>query len=532
MANISHEIRDLEAQAARARETLNRLRQAVADAQQRVAASGGAQLVEANEQLVLAALRAQTESAKAAHALKDVSNAAELDPLTGLPLRPLLLDRFARAIANAKRRGDVVAVLFVDLNGFKHVNDTLGHAVGDELLKAVGRRLSSAMREADTVCRYGGDEFLILLADLTERLDATVIATKTLSTVRDPYRIGSHQLTITASIGMSTYPQDGDDAATLIDRADVAMYRAKRDGRGFVFYSDDLERSAVAKPDDDAHTGPQTSAESAPVYPAGRHEQLKEANEELVIAALGAQALQFAAEESRQRQTDFLAMLAHELRNPLTPIRNAAAVLTRGRKDKALLNRVHAIIERQVLHMSRLVDDLTELSRLRTGKLTLIRGRLDMTELIHQAVDMVASAMASRKQHFTLDLKPGIPLMVEADAVRVVQMLANLLDNASKYTPEGGSIDLSATATHDSIVIAVTDTGKGITAEAMPTIFEAFVHSKDPAGPPVEGLGIGLAIVSELAQAHGGSIVATSAGAGRGSRFVLTLPSSPPVDKA
>jgi diguanylate cyclase (GGDEF)-like protein len=220
-AKAALELSQLQERAEKARALLTRLLQEVIEAQK--GSNQAAQLLEANEQLVLALLRAQTESETAVRALDEVSRHAELDPLTELPNRVLLLDRFARAIAIAKRHGTRLALLFLDLDNFKQINDTLGHAVGDEVLKLVAHCLTSSVRASDTVSRYGGDEFLILLVEVAHASDAVLIADKVLAILAATSHVGDHMVRLTASIGICIYPDDGEDAATLIDRADAAM---------------------------------------------------------------------------------------------------------------------------------------------------------------------------------------------------------------------------------------------------------------------------------------------------------------------
>jgi len=252
-----------------------------------------------------------------------------------------------------------------------------------------------------------------------------------------------------------------------------------------------------------------------------RHSLLREANEQLLLAALGAQALQAAAEQAQRQQTHFLAVLAHELRNPLTPIRTAAALLSRVRSEE--LPRMQAIIERQVAHMARLVGDLLDVSRVNTGKLRLERRPMDLAVVIDEAVDACRPAMATRLQRFDVQMPAGA-LAVHGDADRLAQVFSNLLDNASKYTPVGGAIGLRVQVADETIVIAVSDSGIGITDEALPHVFDPFVQDTHAIGFNGAGLGIGLTVVRELVEAHGGTVVATSAGTGLGSRFTVTLP--------
>jgi diguanylate cyclase (GGDEF)-like protein len=519
----------LHEQVEEARAELSRLLQDVAEAENRRGGSHGAELLEANEQLVFAMLRAQAEAQTAAQALQEVARSAEHDEMTGLPNRVLLLDRLAHAIANARRHNARLALLFLDLNNFKQINDTLGHAVGDQVLKLVAHSLASSVRGSDTVSRHGGDEFLILLAEVAHASDAVLIADKVLAALSAPSRVGDHVLRLTASIGISIYPDDGEDAATLIDRADAAMYRAKRHGLGSSVFHDEKPASerSLEPPPLKSLQQPLTHYELALAEHDRRYAQLREANEQLVLAALSAQELQAAAEQAQRRQTEFLAVVAHELRDPLTPIRTAAALLSDVRTQEPLLLQVQAVMERQVLHMSRLVNDLLDVSRVNTGKLSLERRVVEMAGIVDEAVDACRPAMDTRLQHFVVQV-PARALEVDGDPIRLVQILCNLLDNASKYTQVGGEIRLSVVATGAAIVLTVADKGIGITAEALPNVFEPFTQDAHATVFNRDGLGIGLTVVRELVEAHGGTVVASSPGSGLGSQFVVTLPMRPP----
>ena len=167
---------------------------------------------------------------------------AEHDALTDLPNRLLLNDRLARTIALARRYGRRVAVLFLDCDRFKHINDSLGHAVGDQVLRSVSKRLVTCVRDSDTVSRHGGDEFLILLSEVDQPEDAGLIAEKIVASIAEPHLVAGHELTLTASVGIALYPEDGHDVQTLIMHADTAMYHAKNTGRNRIgFYRPDME---------------------------------------------------------------------------------------------------------------------------------------------------------------------------------------------------------------------------------------------------------------------------------------------------
>ena len=179
---------------------------------------------------------------------RQMSHSAQHDFLTGLPNRMLVNDRLRQAIALALRRSSKLALLFLDLDGFKHINDSLGHLVGDQLLKSIAGRLVNCVRASDTVSRQGGDEFVVLLAEVKEASDAAITAKKILQAVAEPHCIDQHDLHVTTSIGLSVYPDDGLDAETLIKNADLAMYQAKESGRqSYQFFKPAMNVRAVER---------------------------------------------------------------------------------------------------------------------------------------------------------------------------------------------------------------------------------------------------------------------------------------------
>ena len=221
----------------------------------------------------------------------------------------------------------------------------------------------------------------------------------------------------------------------------------------------------------------------------------------------------------------FLAMLAHELRNPLAPILNAVALLRSPNPGDAI-----EIIERQVRHMARLMEDLLDVSRITQGKLILRKQVIDLARPVQAAARTARSLFESRRQTFRATLGPE-PLPVEADLVRIEQIVANLLHNAAKYTPRGGAVALELMREGESAVLSVSDTGMGIAPELQAAIFEPFVQGPHPMAG--SGLGIGLALVQQLVGLHGGGIEAISEGTGQGARFIVRLPlSRQPLEKA
>ncbi|MGC6371018.1 sensor histidine kinase [Pseudomonas sp. S2.OTC.A_B10] len=248
---------------------------------------------------------------------------------------------------------------------------------------------------------------------------------------------------------------------------------------------------------------------------------MREANAQLVIAALSAQDLQAAAERALIQQKNILALVAHELRNPLTPISMIAGRL--ARVPSAELPRMQSLIEGQVQHMSRLVEDLLDVSRASTGKLRLDCKILNIVPIIERAIEACTPSMLAQKLHFTSQV-PEEQFMINGDSIRLTQILGNILGNAIKYTPPGGIVRLSVTLERNLLVLSVIDTGIGISAQALPFIFDPFVQDVHAVGFNGAGLGIGLTVVRELVEAHGGTVIGMSDGDGLGSEFVVTLP--------
>jgi diguanylate cyclase len=225
-------------QAADRRQEAAELRDKVADRREetgkaatRQRANTETHLLEANQNLVVAAVHSQTMVEAAEHATLQMTFKAERDFLTGLPNRALLTDRLAQAIALAIRHRKRLAVLYVDLDNFKDINDSFGHSVGDQLLQSAARRLEQCIRHSDTVSRQGGDEFVVLLSEVVSAEDAACVSRKLIRAMAEPHLIAGHELRVTLSIGISLFPDDAGDADTLLTNADTAMYQAKSVGR-------------------------------------------------------------------------------------------------------------------------------------------------------------------------------------------------------------------------------------------------------------------------------------------------------------
>jgi len=228
-------------------------------------------------------------------------------------------------------------------------------------------------------------------------------------------------------------------------------------------------------------------------------------------------------QEGDRHKNEFLAMLGHELRNPLTPIRNAAELLRRSGSDPERLNWAQGVIERQVKHLARLVDDLLDVSRITRGKIELQQEPLEVSEAIRTAVEISKPLLESRGHTFTISA-PALPLWIKADPGRIAQVLGNLLNNAARYTPEGGTISLTANQEDDDVVFRVLDNGAGISSDMLSNIFDLFAQGGRSPNSPHDGLGVGLTLVRHLVDLHGGSVDVFSAGPNKGSEFLVRLP--------
>jgi signal transduction histidine kinase/CheY-like chemotaxis protein len=244
--------------------------------------------------------------------------------------------------------------------------------------------------------------------------------------------------------------------------------------------------------------------------------QLRRANEERASQYVQLQ-------ELHRRKDEFLATLAHELRNPLAPIQNAVQILrTRGPSDPTL-QWARDVIDRQVRQTARLVEDLLDLSRITTGKLQLRRARLELSDVVRAALEISRPVLEAAGHELHIDLRAGA-VSVNGDLTRLAQSLANLLNNAAKYTERGGRIFLSTERQGSDAVVTVRDTGIGIPGDMLPQVFDMFAQVNRSLNRSQGGLGIGLNLVKRVAELHGGSVTAQSGGPGKGSTFTLRLP--------
>lgn len=229
-------------------------------------------------------------------------------------------------------------------------------------------------------------------------------------------------------------------------------------------------------------------------------------------------------ESEGQRINEFLAMLAHELRNPLAPIRNAVSLMKISNLDAKQLDWCRSVIDRQTTHITRLVDDLLDVSRITTGKIKLDSEELDLATLVHRGVESSLPLIESREHKLKVNVSAQ-PVKLHGDMTRLVQVLSNLLNNAAKYTPKGGELEIKAYALGPEVVIHVIDNGTGIPAELIDKVFDLFQQGDRALDRAEGGLGVGLTLVDKIVRLHDGNVEARSAGAGQGSEFIVRLPS-------
>ncbi len=229
-----------------------------------------------------------------------------------------------------------------------------------------------------------------------------------------------------------------------------------------------------------------------------------------------------ALQEADRRKDEFLAILAHELRNPLAPIRHGLDVLRKGSSDTGTSN-ILDMMDRQMVHLIRLIDDLLDVSRVSQGKIELRTEKIEVADVVRNAVEASQPLIDAQNHTLTVDLSAE-PLWIDADLTRLSQVLGNLLNNAAKYTPSGGQIRLSTRPEGGAANIVISDNGVGIPAEMQSEVFDLFAQVEDHLDRSQGGLGIGLALVKRLVSMHGGTVSAKSEGAGKGSSFTVSIP--------
>jgi len=581
------------------------------------------------ERLLLTALEEQERSEESQRHADAMEHQALHDALTGLPNRTLLTDRTTQAIKIADRAGKGVALLLVDLNRFKAVNDRFGHHIGDAVLQQVGGRIIGALREADTVARLGGDEFAILLPDVADATAAGAVARKILAAFAPPFVVNAVPHAVGASVGAAMYPDDGADFPALLHHADVVMYAAKHTG---------------TSPTLDGGSHPPRAPSDGHGVSARRERDLRNVSERLVLSALGeqeradqldrhlrfARALTHSLDEGiyaldteecltfinpaaarllgwdpaerlgahqgettpfrygddletsvgvsvggeqpafasgdgdlvcvrgdgstfpvaytvtpmvadgahmgvvvtfrditvvralEQTREESVALIAHDLRNPLTAMLGRAELLRRTLQRQGMDREVAST--RAILasgeQINRMITDLQEQTRLESGHAALRQAPTDLSALLAHAIDGVELAELS-EGGTPVSFDAPASLWATVDAAQIERVVLNLLTNARKYSPAGSPISVHLGRNDTDATVSITDRGGGIADTDLPHLFEKYYRTDHTA--PVGGLGLGLYISRLIITAHGGRIWAESV-MGVGSTFHFTLP--------
>lgn len=252
-------------------------------------------------------------------------------------------------------------------------------------------------------------------------------------------------------------------------------------------------------------------------------EAMHEARRQAELQARESERRRRELQEADRRKDEFLSLLSHELRNPLAPIYNAVQIMAVQSHNPEEVERLRAVIERQLGHLIRLVDDLLDVSRINRGKITLRREVVDLAQVVSTAVETSRPLIEERGHVLTVTL-PDRPLQVDADATRLTQVLSNLLNNSAKYTEKAGRIDLIVEQTESAVRLRVSDTGIGIAPEMLPRVFDLFLQAESSTDRSEGGLGAGLTLVRQLVEMHGGMVEARSEGLGKGTEIVVLLP--------
>lgn len=503
----------LEQRTAKARADLDAVLADLSQAQEQLGSHRVHQLLAANEQLVIDAVRSRALAEAAAERVSELTRSTEFDALTGLPNRLLLFDRLNQALTHAKRHDGKLALMFIDLDGFKLINDTLGHQVGDAVLRAVGRCLNECVRQVDTVCRLGGDEFVVLLTEITQAADSTLVAEKLLDSLAQLGQVDGVPVQVSASIGISVFPDDATDLDALVDCADKAMYRCKRSGGGRHYF--------FSAPDSNLGTLSDSSEVSGIPLEAKGQAAMEQRLSSMQASVERQEAELDELRKASANKDEFLSVLGHELRNPLAPVITTLDLmrLRAGGNETA----EHSTIRRHLNHVVCLVDDLQDVAKIATGKVVLRLRPMPIDDAVLEAIAIAKPLLEERQQSFNFEAAP-VTITCMVDSVRLEQCISNLLINATKYTPPRGTITLSTRQEGETAVISVADNGRGISAGALPRVFDLFFQERSDVRQHEPGLGVGLALVRSLVSLHSGTVSVHSEGLGCGSEFIIRLP--------
>jgi PAS domain S-box-containing protein len=396
--------------------------------------------------------------------------------------------------------------ILVGRDGIERPIDDSAAPIRDES----GCLLGAVLVFRDVTERRSADRFRTLLAAIVEASEDAIVS-KSLDGVIQSWNAAAERLfgyTAVEAVGRSITliipPERQDEERTILDRIGrgeriqhFETVRVAKDGRRI-----DISLTVSPLLDDEDHV-------------IGASKVARDITEKKRVEA--------ALREADRRKDEFLATLAHELRNPLAPLRNGLQILRLAQGDAGTVAQVRDMMDRQLAHMVRLIDDLLDIARIGQNKIELRRARVPLAAIINSAVETARPSIEAQGHELTVSLGDE-PLFVDADLTRLAQVFANLLTNSAKFTPPSGRIRITADRQSDDIVVTVRDTGIGIPREALPRIFDMFAQVDGSIERSTGGLGIGLALVKGLTEMHGGVVTAKSDGPGKGSAFTVRLP--------
>lgn len=461
---------------------------------------------------------------------------ANYDHLTGLPNRRLFRDRLDQAVKKSNRTGLPLALMFIDLDHFKEINDTLGHDKGDLVLAEVAQRLRRCVRETDNLARLAGDEFTVIIPEYDSVTTVERIAERLIRELQAPYKLDTTWGHVSASIGISIYTSNADKPESLLQNADKAMYDAKAQGRNrYAFFVQDAPVQFMGRTGQERSEAKTTPAASADDVTADLIHKLIQQNKELA--------------ETCRLKTEFLAGFSHELRTPLNAIIGFTELLKDG-VTGSLTNQQNEFVTQvfdSATHLLELINEILDLSKIEVGKMTLELDHVQINPLLQKCLSIFSQQAYKKSVTLTFEPVEGDDWMA-VDIRKVRQIAFNLLSNAMKFVGERGNVhmalrktsrkevtvmapdgmvtrllDLPDSACDEFLEVRISDDGAGIHAVELVNLFRRFSQVSSPLVRQQEGTGLGLALVSELVALHGGTVAVASA-QGKGSKFFAWLP--------
>lgn len=435
------------------------------------------------------------------------------DTLTGVYNRRGFIALCQNEVQRANRFDRPLAMVMFDLDHFKSFNDRYGHAVGDLVLQKTAGRCSQALRKADILCRYGGEEFAVMLPE-TDLGAAIQVAERLRQAVSAPIETEQAKLSVTISLGVSVRNEEESNLEELLRRADQSLYRAKALGRNRVHTETEVPDTAP----------PEGKSRSAPAGLAPNlFDEISRLNNELISIQRELAKKNAELEQLNQLKNQFLGMAAHDLRSPLVAVQSYSELLLDEQAPLEAPERVEFLgnIHRLSRFMTALIDDLLSISAIEAGQLNLEFQPVDLPQLVRADVARNRLLAAKRQVEIALEAEELPPLAL--DPAKIEQVLDNLIGNAVKFSPRGAEVRVNLRRDEAGVTLSVRDRGPGIAAADMEKLFKPFGRARNKSAEGERSTGLGLAIVKRIVEGHRGKIWLESQ-VGAGSTFFAWLP--------